>query len=337
MPRTNRIVFQSTMYEIVPRARSGLPLPPTEVTNQLLTGVLARTQRDQKVTLCNFVEMNNHSHQHCIPKQPEQHSKFYMEYQKKITDAVRKLTKRARLNLWERRPSVIFVATLEDAIARLVYIFLNPAKAGLVSSIDEYPGLNTWHAFTTCEASVDAKVTVKAYWCPASRLERLPDGNRLSPANDRAMAARVRESKHVVEYDLVIEPLAWLKLYGVTEPEQIEIVRQRIVREVRDGEMELAKERRQAGRGVFGAQRLRQQEYMRPHTPKKKERGVFVVCSDPGLRVDLIKMFFSIFEKCRRCYRCLKDGLPHEWPPGTFIPWVPPNRCRGRNTAIPSW
>jgi hypothetical protein len=334
MPRRNRIVFENTLYEIVPRARYGLPLPPTEVTNQLLLGALARTQRDQKVTLCNFVEMNNHTHQHCIAQKPEHHSKFYMEYQKKVTDTVRKLTKRRRLNLWEGRPSVIYVAGLEDAIARLVYIFLNPSKAGLVSSIDEYPGLNTWHAFTTCDASIDAKVTVKAYWCPVSRLERLPAGNRLSPATDCAMAARLRKSKYVVEYDLVIEPLAWLKIYGVTEPEEIEMIRQRIIREVRDGEMRHEKERREAGRGILGADRLRQQEYLRPHTPKKKERGVFVVCSDPVLRVDLIKMFFTIFEKCRTCYRCLRNGLPHEWPTGTFIPWVPPRSCRGRDPSV---
>jgi hypothetical protein len=120
-----------------------LPLPPTEVTNQLLTGILARTQRDEKVTLCNFVEMNNHTHQHCIPDEPEQHAKFYMEYQKKVTDTVRRLTKRSRLQLWEKRPSVMKIAELEDAIQRLVYIFLNPAKAGLENSIDCYPGLTT--------------------------------------------------------------------------------------------------------------------------------------------------------------------------------------------------
>lgn len=170
MPRANRIICKDALYEIVPRAREGLPLPPTELTNQLLTGILARTQRDQKVTLCNFVEMNNHTHQHCIPDKPEQHTKFYMEYQKKVTDTVRRLTHRSRLRLWEQRPSVIRLAEIEDAIKRVVYIFLNPAKAGLVNSIDEYPGLTTWKAFTTCEASVEAEVRLKAYWTPVSRL-----------------------------------------------------------------------------------------------------------------------------------------------------------------------
>ena len=328
MSRSRRVVFGQTLYEIVPRAWAGLPLPPNEVTNQLLTGILARTQRDEKVTLCNFVEMNNHTHQHCIPNDPQQHTKFYMEYQKKVTDTVRRLTRRSRLNLWEGRPSVIKVAELEDAIQRLVYIFLNPAKANLVNSIDEYPGLTTWKAFSTCTASVDAEVRLKAYWMPASRLETLPAGNRLSPACDRAMATRLRESKHALDYELVIKPLAWLKLYGVTDPSQIESIRRRIITEVYAGEAQLAKERLEQGRGVMGAQRLRHQEYMKPHTPKKRERNIFLICSNHSLRPALIKIFQDIFAACRKCYQALKAGLPHEWPPGTFIPWVPPRECR---------
>jgi REP element-mobilizing transposase RayT len=316
------------LYEIIPRAREGLPLPPNKVTNQLLTGILARTQRDEKVTLCNFVDMNNHVHQHCIPNEPEQHMKFYMEYQKKVTDTVRRLTKRSRLNLWERRPSVAKLELLEDAIKRLVYIFLNPAKAGLESSIDLYPGLTTWKAFTTCEPSVDAEVRLKAYWTPVSRLESLPPGNRLSPACDSAMATRLRESKHTVPYELVVKPLAWLKVYGVTKPSQIEKVRQRIISEVYAGEAKLAKARLEQGRGVIGAQRLQHQEYLQPHTPKKKERNIFLICGDNTLRPILIQAFQDIFAACRKCYLALKAGLPHEWPPGTFIPWVPPRVCR---------
>lgn len=327
MPRSRRIVFSNTLYEIVPRAREGLPLPPNEVTNQLLSGILARTQRDEKVTLCNFVEMNNHAHQHCIPHEPQQHTKFYMEYQKKVTDTVRRLTKRSRLNLWERRPSVMKLAELEDAIKRLIYIFLNPAKAGLVHSIDQYPGLTTWKAFTTCEASVDAEVRLNAYWTPVSRLERLPVGNRLSPAYDEAMATRLREDNSTVPYELTVKPLAWLELYGITDPSKIERIRQRIISEVYAEESKLARERRERGCGVIGAEKLRRQEYLKPHTPKKRERKIFLICGNHSLRPTLLKVFHDIFDRCRTCYVALKAGVPHEWPPGTFIPWVPPKVC----------
>jgi hypothetical protein len=251
-----------------------------------------------------------------------------MEYQKKVTDTVRRLTKRRRLNLWEKRPSVVRLAGLEDAIKRLVYIFLNPAKAGLVNSIDEYPGLTTWKAFTVCEPSVKAEFRMKAYWTRVSRLEALPPGNRLSPAQDRAMAARLRESEDVEAYDLLIKPLAWLELFGVTDPSRIELIRQRIIQEVYAGEAKFAKERLAQGRGIMGASRLRHQEYLKPHTPQKKERSIFLICGDPKMRRRLIQEFQDIVAKCRRCYQALKAGLPHEWPVGTFVPWIPPRVCR---------
>lgn len=308
-----------------------MPLPPTEVANQLLTGILARIQRDEKVTLCNFVQMANHAHQHCIPDQPQQHVKFYMEYQKKTCDTVRKLTKRRRLNLWEGRPSVIKVAELDDAINRLVYMFLNPVDAGLVETIDQYPGLSTWKAFTTCEPSVDAEVSIKAYWTRVSGVEPLPAGDRLSLANDAAMAQRLRESKKTEECELVVKPLAWLRIYGITDPHKIEEIRQRIISEVRDGEARIAKKRLEAGIGVLGPERLRAQQYFRPHTPKKKERNIFVICGNDSLRATIIQTVKDIENQCRECYRIIKaGGTVDEWPPGTFVPWLPPKECRKR-------
>ena len=329
MSRQIRVVRENTLYEVVPRVREGLPLPPTQTTNQLLAGILARTQRDEKVILCNFVDMNSHAHQHLIPTEPHKKIKFYMEYQKKVTDTVRKLTKLKRLELWEDRPSVFFMARLQDAIQRIVYLFLNPAKAGLVATIDDYPGLNTWHAFKTCEPSVDAEVTIEAHWTPVSVLEPLPtDNNNLSPAHDRAMAERLRETEGTMEYNLVIKPLAWLGVYGVTEPDQIEAIRQSIIKAVYDGEAAIAKERREKGLPVLGAERLKQQRYLRSHKPKKRERRIFVVCGDDIIRPQIISAQQDIYDRHRKCYQALKEGRPHDWPPGTFIPWVPPKACR---------
>jgi hypothetical protein len=114
----------------------------------------------------------------------------------------------------------------------------------------------------------------------------------------------------------------------VTEPEQIEAIRQRIIKGVYDGEAGIAKERREKGVPVLGAERLKKQRYLGSHTPKKKERRIFVVCGDDILRPQIIAAHNDICDQHRRCYQKLKEGRPHEWPPGTFIPWVPPKDCR---------
>ncbi|MFO0416677.1 MAG: hypothetical protein ACK5Y6_05250, partial [Pseudomonadota bacterium] len=302
-------------------------MPPTNLTKELQAGILARTQRDNKVTLCHFVDMNNHSHQLCIPKEPHLFSKFYMEYQKKVADTVRKLLRRTRLNLWEGRPSVTLIAGLEDAIDRLVYFYMNPTRAGLVRSIDEYPGLNTWEAFKTCEPDIDATVKIKAYWMPASALEPLPDSNRLSPAADRIVVTNIHQSDRALEYELEIKPMKWLEVFGISKPEDIERIRQTVIRRVREQEAEVEKERIETSRPFMGAERLKQQEYFRPHTPKKHGHRISLICRDNERRPTLLKQFSSIRQRCRECYLALKEGIPHEWPPGTFIPWIPPSVC----------
>ena len=169
---------------------------------------------------------------------------------------------------------------------------------------------------------------MQAHWTPVSVLEPLPEGTRLSPAIDRQFARHLRETEGTIEYSLVIKPLAWLQTYGVTDPAQVEAIRQDIIRRVYAEEAALAKEHIEERRPVLGRERLKQQEYLRLHTPKKKERRIFVICGNHELRPQLIATHKEISRKHCECYRLLKDGLPHEWPPGTFIPWAPPKVCR---------
>ena len=60
---------------------------------------------------------------------------------KKTTDALRALTGKDSLRIWEDRVTVMAIPLLEDAINRLIYNFCNPAAAGLGDSIDTYKGI----------------------------------------------------------------------------------------------------------------------------------------------------------------------------------------------------
>jgi hypothetical protein len=321
MPRTRRVYKNRSVYEVVSRAQHGLPLPPTEMTNEILSGIYGRAQRDDRVLLCNFVEMNNHSHILAMPKTPELFTHFYKELKKGITESVKALLGLSHLSLWEQRSMVAIVPTLEDIIARLVYIFCNPTKAGLVDSIDEFPGLSSWHAFKTCEPSLDATVSIPVRCYHKAAIPRLPDGDSLTEEEDRRFVSHLQCSEHVFEHDLVIKPLAWLEPFGITDPKRIQAVRERVIKLVYEQE---AKYRKERTRPVIGVEGLRRQRYFEPHTPAKRERKIFVICSDSEVRRRIISFVRQIAQKCRRCYEDLKRGLPVAWPEGVFIPWLPP-------------
>ena len=323
MPRANRAFSDNTVYEIIPRTRECLPMPPNQTSNELKLGILGRTQRDSKVELSHFLDMNNHSHTLAVSNHCEKQNKFYMELQKKTTDAVKALLGLKSLSLWEDRPSVAKVATLDDAIKRIVYIYCNPSKASLCDSIEEYPGINSWSAFLQCEPRVDAEVVVDARWYPVSEIPKLPS-RLLSPKQDARIHQELASSEKALSHPIIIKPFKWLEAFGIVNPYKIERIRQKIIAQVRETERVNAEARLAAGKRSVPRSVLVREPYMKPHTPKKKERKIYLICGDRELRLELLERFRQIFDRCRECYRKAKEGLRVEWPPGTFTPWFPP-------------
>ena len=324
MPRSPRSYSDKFVYEIVPRAKDSLPMPPTKTSNEIRLGILGRTQRDNKVELCHFVDMNNHSHSMAVSITGENLSKFHMELKKKTTDAVKALLGIASLTLWEKRTGVFRIVTLDDAIERVVYIYSNPSNAGLCESIDHYPGVSSWNAFKECELSLDAEVEIEARWYPVSEIPRIPPERRLSPQQDKILYQELKESEKAIRHPIVLKPFKWLETFGVTEPQEIERIRQRIIERVRDAERANTADRARQQKQSVSPSALRHSLYMKPHKPKKRERKIFLICSDKELRLSLLESFKRTVSKCRECYQRAKAGFRVEWPPGTFTPWFPP-------------
>jgi hypothetical protein len=299
-------------------------MPPTDTSNEIRLGILGRTQRDNKVELCHFVDMNNHSHSMAVSITGENLSRFHMELKKKTTDAVKALLGLSSLSLWEKRTGVFRIVTLDDAIERVIYIYSNPSNAGLCDSIDDYPGISSWKAFKECPPSIDAEVEVAARWYPVSEIAAIPTNRRLSPEQDASLLRALKQSEKAVENALVLKPFKWLETYGVTEPRDIEKIRQRIIDRVREQERANTSARVRANKGSASPDALRSAAFMKPHKPKKRERKIFLICSDKELRLELLEAFRRTVSKCRECYRKAKAGIRVEWPPGTFTPWFPP-------------
>lgn len=324
MPRTIRVIAEGQVYEVVPRAKNGLPLPPNQLTNTVLSGIIGRCQRYEEVTLSNFCLMNNHSHLQLITNVAHLLPKFLGELLKKTTDSVRAMLGFRSLRLWEDRASIILVPDLEDSISRLVYIFTNPTKAGMVDTIDEYPGLSSWNAFVSCPASLDAEVRTPVHWYPVAALPLIPRSGHLTDNEASRLCEQIALSTERVEAELVVKPFAWLAPYGVSDPTQIEAIRQRVISGVRELEAQYRAARAEKNQTAIGAKRLRLARYMEPHTPKRRDRKIFLICSNKEARIKFLGYFRDIFSKCRECYELAKSGATAIWPPGTFIPWLPP-------------
>jgi REP element-mobilizing transposase RayT len=323
MPRGRRYFESGNLYEVTFRATEGLPLPARPIIETLIKSALARAQRDQKVTLVDFVWMGNHAHLLVIAWDAKQATDFYAEIQKNLSEYLKRLHGLDRLSLWEGRPNVALVPDLKSAMARKVYFYLNPVRANLVDSINKYPGYSSFKGFCSKKNSLLLRVSERVPFIRQSAVPKSPV-NDLTIRQERALLTKMlkRSQRH---HRVNFFPNLWAAVFGVTEPEEIAALNAEIMQEVESVEKFMRAERLEKGGRVMGQERLLLQPLMQPHTPKTRSRKVFVICGDKELRLVIIKAKREIEDLCEQCYQRWKRGdYSAEWPPGTFRPPMPP-------------
>lgn len=321
MPRRRRYIESGALYEICIRARSGMPFPCRKLLTILIKSALARTQRDFKVLLSHLVWMGNHAHLLIIAKDATQLIRFYGELQKRITDSLKRLLGKRYLDLWEGAPSVIRIADLEAAIERIAYFYANPAKAGLVDSIEAYPGYSSWDAFSKGVSTLKARFVEEVEWVKAPSVPKAPR-LELSEVQEDTICQTITKGANV-KHKIRVFPNLWLTCFGVREKDEIQEINSRIVEKLKNLERVYAEDRAKHSMQAVGAKRLKRQALWVSHTPKRKDRRIFVIARSKEVRISYIKLVEHISKLCTHCYQAWKRGVRLEWPPGTFPPPIP--------------
>jgi hypothetical protein len=339
--RRNRCIEVGTGYEIVVRAEHSIPFPPTRTTVEIVSGIFGRWGCQPGIRLTHAVFLSNHGHYMAYAEEEDALSLFCQNINKRLTESLKVLLGFEKLNLWEDRANIAQIPLLKDQKRKIVYIYSNPAAAGLVDSIDEFPGFSSWKAFLTCAPDVDAYVeeNVRHYFKRA--LKRLPASNTLDSYEDlnylthlRAQEVRTGKVNIVSEEVLKIYPFAFLKQYGITDPAEIEAIREEIKQAVYAKEAQLRAERAAQEMPVIGVERLQRSPYMKPHTPKLKLPHISFICSDEELLSQKLAEQSATIKGAKalraEAIDAAREGSPVTWPKGVYIPWLPPVGCGTR-------
>jgi hypothetical protein len=253
---------------------------------------------------------------------------FYAEVQKKITESLKALLGLPHLRLWGGRPVVAHIADLPAAIEQIAYLYANPARANLVDSISHYPGCSSWDLFQETLASdpdqVSAKVEYPALWIPYSKIPLLPT-QVLKKHADIDFADRL--SQKGVPHTLELHPNAWMKCFGITSPEDVADINQKVLASLAKREQEARGKRVAEDKGVLGERLLKLQPVTRAHVPKDRarRRRVFVICSDREERIRIIRNVKELCRLAREYYYDALRGILRNWPPGMFRPPLRPH------------
>jgi hypothetical protein len=276
-----------------------------------------------KVTICGFTWMNNHVHILLIIWDSFDATKFYGELQKNLTEYLKRLLGLKNLSLWEGRASVILIGDLAAAVERFIYVYANPAKANLVNSIEEFPGYSTWNIFKNCKPTLGYRHCEKVPFIAQSKVP-LAARKDLTSYQEQFVLGKLRSNSSSMQRINVL-PNAWLKCFGVVDPEDIECINKQILAGVLAREREYIDRRNSEGSKPVGPNKLRIQPLMQPHTPKKHEKKIFVIARSKDIRIRIIQAVKNICATCERCYLAWRNAdFALRWPPGVFLPPRPP-------------
>jgi len=226
----------------------------------------------------------------------------------------------SHLEIWEGRASVIKLLDVDMVVDRIAYLYANPAQDNLTKSIDEFPGFSSWSDFNLCLKRQEDKAS-KAY--PFIRLPTIPKVKRrkLTPKEDLELVRTIRE-QNVGSHDLVREPNAWMSCFEVDD---CAALNSRIIEAVRSNESKAVKDYRAKGKTPLGRRALCKVAIMKPHTPKKRDRKLFVLATVNKARIDFILTFKNFTAHCIECYQMWLGGdFTIIWPLGAFKPPMPP-------------
>ncbi len=323
MGRRRRKIESKQCYEVCFRAKEGLPLVAYHCINLIIGAILARAQRDNKVTICHDIWNGSHAHLILVPYDAEKFFRFLSEVQKQITEAIKRLLGIDYLNLWEGEPMVAQVLDLNAAIERLSYLYANPAQDDLVDGIEKFPGFSSWSDFEASGNVVEAEVVRKYPWIRRPSIPQL-DFPILTKEQDIKVVRHLLKQNNKI-HTLSRRPNWWMKSFGISTDEEAAAINQRVLERLRKREEAARTKRKKEGRAVMGVERMTSQQILKPHKPKRRERKIFCLSSVKKLRVAFIAQFKIFCKQCRECYQRARDGETLvEWPPGAFRPPIRP-------------
>ena len=313
----NRKYFPNrSVIFITTRVEEGLPLTPTYLNNLIFKGILARAQTLFPVRLCHYIFMGNHLHLILVVQSSDDVSSFMGYVKTETSHSVNRLLGRRQKTIWQDGYDSPPLLTTEDVIRYIKYIYLNPTRACLTPTIEEYPGLSSWETFNNGNHRESCKHVRRT---AVPRL-RVPD---LSVNEQRKMAEELA-AKCQKQHDLVLEPFACFAEMPDYDGSTEEEIRLTVLAEFERDARELRAEHARNGKGYIGATALRRQSMLRDHTPEKFGKRMICICSDLEMRKRYIEHFRALAREAALAFQAWKKGiLTRKIPPGMFAPRMP--------------
>lgn len=294
----------------------GLLLLSNPLCLAIIQSCLAAAQLLYPITICHMLVQATHLHMVVVVNDPDHVASFIRHFKTESAHMLNGLLGRRKRTIWCDGYDSPIVLTPIRALVAIAYLYSNPAKDNLESSIARFPGFSTWKMFR--------EGVLTKLW---KRLRRpqfraLHRGQHNLRGYTTEAERLLRESREVLPFS--IKPNAWLEAFGITDPAQQEMINARLLTRIALLEERAAKKRATCKKTLLGSNRLLTQSIDPLYVPRRSGRRMWCLSERRSVRMAFIEFFRNLMAKARAVRERWQAGETWlRYPPGLFPPSMP--------------
>jgi hypothetical protein len=251
-----------------------------------------------------------------VVNDPDDVEAFFRHFKTESAHMINRLLGRDKRTLWCEGYDSPIVLTPRRALIAIAYIYANPAKDNLESSIDRYPGFSSWRMFQSGSLTRQWKRLRRPQFAAITRDAHNARGYTKFASQILAATEEMQT--------FTLEPNAWMEAFGYHTSEEQEKINEQLVARVRLLEARAEKKRTREKKSVIGRERLLAQVFDTTYRPKRRGRRMWCLSEKRSARVEFIKFFRGLMRKARAVREMWKLGdVTAPYPPGLYPPSMP--------------
>jgi hypothetical protein len=294
----------------------GLLLLANPLCQAIVKSCLAAATQLYPVRICHMIVEATHIHLILVVIDPDDVNAFFRHFKTESAHMINGLLGRNKRTLWCEGYDSPIVLTPVRALMAIAYLYANPAKDNLETSIDRYPGFSTWKMFQSGNLTRRWKRLRRPLFTPITR-----DANNLRGYTK--LAEELLDASEEVQ-TFTLEPNAWMESFGYHSQEEQKKLNGRLIRHIRLLEERAEKKRAQEKKRVFGRERLIAQVLDITYRPSRKGRRMWCLSEKRSARLEFIRFFKALMTKARAVRERWKLGdVTVPYPPGLYPPSMP--------------
>ena len=291
---------------------SGIMLPANPLVKYVLVSALLKAQLHHNIKISHFLVNGTHIHFIVRVINPEDIPGFMERFKTESAHYLNRLLGRKQRTIWCKRYDMSACLEYTDVINRIVYIYNNPVKDGLISSIDLYPGLSSWQRFKSNKSYIKGALLSRRNIKP---VEQVPGEKQFE--HHRKGLSKKRKVRI-----LEIDPNDWMKAFDIDDPKEInELILSSIEENRKDiHEIRLANDKKH----YLGSSKLRNQEIDLSYEPQRSGRKMWCYSKNKEKRARYISWVKSLVSEAREVYQeWLRGNTSQRMPIGMLAPRMP--------------